>query len=74
MINSLSGQKLIAEIPLDKILTETDSPYTMIGNRNTRPIDVTVVINYLAKSNGLSVEFVENKIYSNFMSLINNIR
>lgn len=74
MVNSKSGQKLISEIPLDKILTETDSPYTMIGNRKTRPIDVKVVINYLAKSNGVSIEFVENKIYSNFKDLINKIR
>lgn len=74
MVNSKSGQKLISEIPLDNILTETDSPYTMIGNRRTRPNDVKVVIYYLAKSNGLSVEFVENKIHSNFMDLINKIR
>lgn len=74
MVNSKSGQKLISEIPIDKILTETDSPYTMIGNRKTRPIDVKVVINYLAKSNGVSIEFVENKIHSNFKDLINKIR
>jgi TatD DNase family protein len=74
MLTSNTGQKLISEIPLDKVLTETDSPYTMIGNRRTRPNDVKVVIDYLAKSNGLSVEFVENKIYSNFKSIINKIR
>ena len=74
MVTSNTGQKLISEIPLDKILTETDSPYTMIGNRRTRPNDVKIVIEYLAKSNGLSVEFVENKIYSNFKNIINKIR
>ena len=73
MVNSKSGQKLISEIPFDKILTETDSPYTMIGNRKTRPNDVKVVINHLAKSNGLSAEFVENKIHSNFKDLISRI-
>jgi len=74
MVNSKSGQKLISEIPLDKLLTETDSPYTMIGKRETRPIDVKVVIDYLAKSNGASIEFIENKIHSNFRDLINKIR
>lgn len=74
MVNSKSGQKLISEIPLDKFLTETDSPYTMIGKRKTSPIDVKIVINYLAKSNGVSIEFVENKIHSNFKDLINKIR
>lgn len=74
MVKSKSGQKLISEIPLDKILTETDSPYTSLGNRITRPSDVKVVIDYLAKSNNLSVGIIEKKIHSNFKSLINKIR
>ncbi len=74
MIKSKSGQKLISEIPLDKILTETDSPYTMIGRRKTKPSDVKIVINYLAESNGLTAANVENKIHSNFKNLINKIR
>lgn len=74
MVKSKSGQKLISEIPFDKILTETDSPYTMLGNRKTRPSDVQVVINYLSESNGLSADIIENKIYSNFNKLINKIR
>lgn len=74
MVRSKSGQKLIKEIPLDKILTETDSPYTQIGNRPTKPDDVVDVINYLAKSNGLPVDNVEAKIFSNFKKIINEIR
>lgn len=74
MVKSKSGQKLIAEMPLDRILTETDSPYTQIGSRTTKPSDVKIVISYLSESKGMSAEVVENKIYSNFKSLINKIR
>ncbi|GAB7087316.1 Qat anti-phage system TatD family nuclease QatD [Marinifilum fragile] len=74
MVKSKSGQKLIAEIPLDRILTETDSPYTQIGSRTTEPSDVKIVISYLSESKGMSAEVVENKIYSNFKTLINKIR
>jgi TatD DNase family protein len=74
MVKSKSGQKLIAEIPLDRILTETDSPYTQIGSRTTNPSDVKIVISYLSESKSMSAEVVENKIYSNFKSLINEIR
>lgn len=74
MIKSKSGQKIISEIPLGKILTETDSPYTMIGNKKTRPNDVKIVIDYLAKSNNLSTDIIEKKIYSNFKNLINKVR
>lgn len=74
MVKSKSGQKLISEIPIDKILTETDSPYTMIGNRKTRPSDVKVVINYLSKYYNLSAKDIESTIYSNFKNLITKIR
>ncbi len=74
MVKSGSGQKLIAEMPLDRILTETDSPYTQIGNRTTKPRDVKIVINYLSASKGMSAEDIENNIYSNFKKLINKIR
>lgn len=74
MVKSKSGQKLIAEMPLDRILTETDSPYTQIGSRTTKPSDVKIVISYLSESKGMSAEVVENKIYSNFKNLINKIR
>jgi TatD DNase family protein len=74
MISSISGQKIISEIPLDRILTETDSPYTSIRNRKTKPADVRFVINYLSESYKYSVDDIEKKIYSNFMNLIGKIK
>jgi len=74
MTKSQSGIKIISEMPLNRILTETDSPYTKISGRHTKPSDVTIVIDYLANKRGLSVKDVENEIYSNFRNLINKIR
>lgn len=74
MIRSKSGKKLIAEIPLEKVLTETDCPYTSIGNKPTKPSDVRKVIYYLAEAHGLSPEKIENQVYSNFRNLIEELK
>lgn len=74
MTRSQSGQKIISEIPMNSILTETDSPYTNIRGRQTNPNDVKIVIEYLANERGLSQKNVENEIYSNFKKLIDRIR
>lgn len=73
MIKSKIGKKIISEIPLDKILTETDSPYVYIDNKISKPSDVKFVIDYLSNYYNLSVDIIEDKIYSNFRNLINNI-
>ncbi|MCP4165920.1 MAG: TatD family hydrolase [Chloroflexi bacterium] len=39
---------LVKEIPRDRILTETDGPFTQTGNRPSRPADVVMVVDQLA--------------------------
>lgn len=74
MIKSESGQKIISEIPLDKILTETDSPYTSLANRITKPEDVKCVIRYIAQIYKKSDAEIEHLIYGNFRRLINTLK
>lgn len=42
------GQKLVRSIPTDKLLTETDGPFTMEGGRPRRPADVEAAVTRLA--------------------------
>ena len=74
MINSTQGKKIIAQIPLDKVLTETDSPYVQYKGKPARPENVSVVINYLALLYKKSPLEMENQVYRNFNDLIKNIR
>lgn len=49
MTNSVKGRKIIARIPHERILTETDGPYGRLRGRAAEPRDVWQVIDYLAK-------------------------
>lgn len=70
MIVSENGQKIIARIPIDKILTETDGPFTEVSGRPTTPKDVALVYQFLAKSLGKTTVDVEKIISTNFQKLI----
>lgn len=59
MCRSRNGQIIIAEIPKDRILTETDAPY----NERT---DINAVLSYL--------NLTEQDVYCNFKVLLNGLR
>jgi TatD DNase family protein len=65
MIQSDSGKKIIAEIPSQLILTETDYPF--IENSN-----IVYVHQYLAQLWGDSIMQVEQMIDSNFRQILQN--
>ena len=67
MIHSDNGKKIIAQIPKELILTETDFPY--IENSN-----IYDVYNYLADLWDISIENVEQIIDSNLKRIIQRIR
>lgn len=74
MINSKNGQKIISKIPFNLLLTETDSPYTTLSQRTTKPEDVKYVIKYIAQIYKKTEMEIEKIIYNNFQTMINTIR
>lgn len=74
MIISENGQKIISRIPLANILTETDGPFTEVSGRQTKPNDVAVVYEFLAKSLGKSISDVDEIITTNFRRLISGLK
>ncbi|WP_402464870.1 Qat anti-phage system TatD family nuclease QatD [Isoptericola aurantiacus] len=48
MLASARGRSLVSEIPIDRLLVETDGPFAKKGRRPLRPWDVTDVIDGLA--------------------------
>ncbi|MFD2719579.1 Qat anti-phage system TatD family nuclease QatD [Hymenobacter monticola] len=74
MIRSEKGRQIIASIPQEKLLTETDGPFVQVSNRIAEPGDVAMVIHYLAAQWGLSSEEVVRRIQSNFSNLIAGLK
>jgi TatD DNase family protein len=69
MLLSEQGRKLIARIPRDRILTESDGPFVTIGERPAEPFDVTRVVRYLADVWFVDEREVQAQITATFQAL-----
>jgi TatD DNase family protein len=70
MVRADRGRALVAEMSIDRILTETDGPFTQVHGRPSEPADVKATVTSIARALGLSPEFVENKVQSNLRTLL----
>lgn len=64
-----AGKRIISCIPIDKVLPETDAPFTQIEGKPYMPWDTTV-ISYLAKENGMDIEEMNELLHGNLERLI----
>lgn len=70
MIDSKKGKELIGNMPLDKILLESDAPFTKY-TKNMYNLDFIVKIEEgLAKIKGIDTEYVNQVLKKNFESLL----
>lgn len=74
MTRSTKGREIIARIPREQILSETDGPFVQVAGAAANPWDAVLVEQYLAKCWALSAEQVRAQVWSNFTQLINRIR
>jgi TatD DNase family protein len=49
MVHSPEGQSLLAVLPRERVLTETDGPWTLVSDRPAEPRDVPTVVADLAR-------------------------
>lgn len=70
MTLSESGQSIIKALPLERILTETDGPFTNLNKVVSEPSDVRVVIDYIAKLHGKPSDEIAEKLLKNYLKLI----
>jgi len=69
----LSGDKrraLVEAIPRDRILTETDGPFTQTGSRPSVPGDVSAAVEILASLAGTDSPTMARQITSNLRALV----
>jgi len=71
MIFSVSGRSIINSLPLEKILTETDGPFTAVNDKQSVPSDVNLVLDYLAKLHNQTTQNIKEIIKNNFLNILN---
>lgn len=65
MLAADTGVSLIKSLPADRLLTETDAPFTEIENRKSEPRDVTAIISRLAQLRNLPIEDMKRTVTAN---------
>ncbi len=70
MLRSPKHRALVAHLPMDRLLTETDGPFVETEGRPVRPRDVTHVVAELAMLRKLSGDEMARRIVSNLATLV----
>lgn len=70
MLRRERGQDVVASLPLDRLLTETDGPFTKVGDKPTVPSDVRGVVDDLAVSRDMTPGIMAASIVANLRRII----
>lgn len=70
MLNSPKSRQLIAELPEDRLLTETDGPFVVSGGHPVRPRDVSETVSQLAVLRAVPPEAIRCSVLANLRALI----
>jgi TatD DNase family protein len=73
MLQSAKHRSLVGELPLDRLLTETDGPFVEREGRPTRPIDVMRTVADLAILRGVAVEVLADQVVRNLGALTRTV-
>jgi TatD DNase family protein len=74
MARSERGRALIADLPSDRLLTETDGPFTQTQGRPTRPADVHLAVEAIAGIRGATPEVIGGTVRANLKVLLAPVR
>jgi len=70
MIHSKTGGSLIERIPLNRILTETDSPFVRVKGQAALPYHVAEVVAGIAETLGHPIALVRRQVCDNFQRIL----
>ena len=75
--NAKNAVEVAAAVPIDRILTETDSPYLapepVRGTVNS-PVNIPYIVARLAEIRGAEISEIESAVYNNTLTLFKKIR
>jgi TatD DNase family protein len=73
MLRSQHAQEIVEALPLDRILTETDGPFTEHDGRPARPADVGFAVNAIARARQSSPPIIADAVRTNLRSVLSNM-
>ena len=71
MLQSENGRDLVSTLPSDRLLTETDGPFTQSSGRAARPADVAVTVKALANLRNVTPVELAATIRVNLKTMLN---
>ncbi|MFX8078981.1 TatD family hydrolase, partial [Acinetobacter baumannii] len=63
-------REIVAGLPLGRLLTETDGPFTQADGRPSRPSDVAQMLPDLARLRGVTTEILQRTLVENLRGLV----
>jgi len=70
MLRTKRNRYLLTELPIERILTETDGPFIKQGDKLLYPRDVVQSVKLLANLRGISIDEISYKIFANLKTLL----
>ena len=70
MLSKEKGRDLVTTLPVERLLTETDGPFTQIDGRPTRPADVESMIGALANLRHRTPDVMAATVQTNLRTLL----
>ncbi len=70
MTRNERGRALIADLPVERLLTETDGPFTRIHGRPSHPMDALIVVDAIAQTRGTTSAIIAGAVRTNLGTLI----
>lgn len=70
MLSNERHVPMVREIPLDRLLTETDGPFTRTDGRQSKPSDVALVVEGLASLHQMSANEIAATVRVNLRTLV----
>lgn len=69
MLKNIKGKKIINEIPIDRILVETDGPFSRFNNKSIMPVDLKEV--YSSFEEFFKIREFNKVVFNNLKNLLN---
>lgn len=70
MLKSKRAIELVKEIPIDRLITETDRPFTQVNKVSAMPWDVAIALKQLSEILKMPYSEIERLIHNNFSNLL----
>lgn len=73
MLSTANGVRIIQQSPPERVLVESDGPFTKLGNHICRPTNIGTVYDFLAETWGVSRQSAAELVRTNFHTILKRV-